>query len=204
MNPVNLKNIEKRTYMSYHQDGLIDIFIGVYVLAFASGIIANTVLELGTWFILPGILPALLVPVWISVKKQVTFPRIGYVKLKASGANKMTALFVGTLVAGVGMFFVFAMASTQSWALSIREVITANSMFFIGAGVLLTACLFGFTLGLKRLCGYGFLAMALFGAAHFIALPLEYILVALGVTIICYGFALLWKFIKKYPKNLGE
>jgi len=203
LSQVKLKDIEKRTYMSYHQDGLIDIFIGIYILAFASGILLNTFLELNTWFIFPAILPALLVPVWISAKKQITVPRIGYVKFKAAGANKMTAIFVGTMVAGVAMFFIFAFASTQSWALALRETIVANGMLFIGAGALLVTSLFGFTIGLKRLYGYGLLAMIFFAAAHFIAFPFEAILVIVGATIICCGFVLLYRFTKKYPLSQG-
>lgn len=201
---VNLKDVEKRTYMSYHQDGIIDIFIGIYVLAFAAGILLNTIFEFNLWFIFPGILPALLIPVWISLKKQITVPRIGYVKFKAAGANKITAMFVGLMVAGLGMFFVFAMVSPQGWTLTLRELIITNGMLFIGAGVLLVTSLFGFILGLSRLYGYGLLAMVLFAAAHFIVLPFEGIMVALGATILGCGFVLLWRFTQKYPLTPGE
>jgi len=34
----NLREIEKKAYMSYHQDGLLDIFVGVYILGFGLGI----------------------------------------------------------------------------------------------------------------------------------------------------------------------
>ena len=123
MNDINLKEIEKRTYISYHQDGLIDIFIGIYILLFATAILANNVLDLSTWFVIPAIFPALMVPIWIGLKKRITVPRIGFVKFKKAGAtNKLTVIFVGTLVAGVLVFFLFAFASTQSWALSLRNM----------------------------------------------------------------------------------
>ena len=77
MKEPNLKEVEKRTYISYHQDGLIDLVIGVYILLFAVGILLNTILELSTWFIIPAIFPALIIPIWISIKKRVTVPRIG-------------------------------------------------------------------------------------------------------------------------------
>ena len=204
MNQVNLKEVEKRTYMTYHQDGLIDIFIGVYVLLFAIGILVNNILDMSTWFVIPAIFPALMVPIWISIKKRVTIPRIGYVKFKAGGANRMTALFLGLMVAGLGMFFVFGFSSTQSWVLTLREVILSNSMVFVGIGGFIVASIFGYTIGLKRLYAYGLLALVLFTTVHFIAFPFEYILLTLGLVIIVWGSILLMQFTRKYPITNGE
>ena len=204
MNNVNLKEIEKRTFVSYHQDGLIDIFIGTYILLFAAAILVNDILDLSTWFIIPAIFPALMVPIWIALKKRITIPRIGYVKFKATGANKLTIIFIGTLVMGVFTFFLFAFASTQSWALELRTIITQNGMLFIGLGAFIISSLFGYTIGLKRLYGYGLLALALFGLLQFIVFPFEYILLAIGLTIITCGVSLLTRFVKKYPISSGE
>jgi hypothetical protein len=68
----SLKEIEKETYMSYHQDGLIDIFVGIYVLLFGLGILLSAVTDFSTWFIIPAIFPAVMVPIWISAKKRIT------------------------------------------------------------------------------------------------------------------------------------
>jgi hypothetical protein len=204
MNDVNLKRVEKRTYISYHQDGLIDIFIGAYVLLFATAILVNNILDLSTWFIIPGIFPVLMVPVWVALKKRITVPRIGYVKFKATGANKLTILFVGTLVAGVFAFFLLAFASTQSWALELRNIMTQNGMLFIAVGSFIISGLFGYTIGLKRLYVYGIITLAFFGLLHFIFFPFEYILFAIGLIIIISGIALLTRFVQKYPKAYGE
>ena len=204
MNDINLKDVEKRTYISYHQDGLIDIFIGTYVLLFAAAILVNNTIDFSTWFVIPAIFPALMIPTWISLKKRITIPRIGYVKFKATGANKLTSVFVGTLVAGVFAFFIFAFALTQSWALELRNIITQNGMLFIGLGSFIISSLFGYTIGLKRLFGYGLLALALFAILQFITFPFEYILFTIGSIIIICGIALLTRFVQKYPLPSGE
>jgi hypothetical protein len=205
MNDVNLKEVEKRTYISYHQDGLIDIFIGIYILLFATAILANNVLDLSTWFVIPAIFPALMVPIWIGLKKRITVPRIGFVKFKKAGAtNKLTVIFVGTLVAGVLVFFLFAFASTQSWALSLRNMMIENGMLFIGTGVFLISSLFAYTIGLKRLFAYGILALIIFGALQFIVFPFEYALLAFGLIVEVCGVALLTRFVKKYPLTSNE
>ena len=132
MKEPSLSEIEKKTYMSYHQDGLIDIFVGIYVLLFGSGILLNSVADFSTWFIFPAIFPAIMVPIWISVKKQITMPRIGYVKFRSGGANRLTAVFIGLLVAGLGAFMAFTFASTtQAWASVLRDLIVSYSMIII-------------------------------------------------------------------------
>lgn len=204
MKEPNLKDIEKRTYSSYHQDGLIDIFLGTYILVFATAILVNNILDLSTWFIFPTILPALLIPIWITLKKQITVPRIGYVKFKATGANKVTAVFIGTIVAGVFTFFLFSFASTQTWALELRNILIQNGVLFIGLGTFIISSLFGYTIGLKRLYGYGVLALILFGLLYFITFPFEYVLFVIGLIIFIYGAILLSRFMKKYPIHFGE
>lgn len=204
MNNVNLREVEKRTYSSYHQDGIIDIFIGTYIILFATSILVNNILDLSTWFVIPAIFPALIVPVWMALKKRITIPRIGYVKFKATGVNKLTSLFIGTLVAGVFAFFLFAFGSTQTWALELRNIVTQNGMLLIGLGAFIISSLFGYTIGLKRLYAYGALALALFGLLQFITFPFEYILFAIGLIIITCGIILLTRFVQKYPKTSGE
>jgi hypothetical protein len=92
----NLKEIEKRAYMSYHQDGLLDIFAGLYILGFGLGIIMDVLWEFGFGVIMPAILIATVLPIWIEAKRKITMPRIGFVNFGTRGANKLTAFDCGT------------------------------------------------------------------------------------------------------------
>jgi hypothetical protein len=202
---MSMREVEKSTYMSYHQDGLLDIFVGVYVLLFALGILLMTVTDFSMWFVIPGIFPAVMVPIWISVKKRITMPRIGYVKFGSRGANKVVAIFIGLMVAGLGAFMVVAFASrSQAWALTLRNLIVPNGMIIIGIGAASISSLFAYTMGLKRLCVYGLLALALFLAGHFITIPFEYSVLAIGLVIVINGCVLLMRFIRKYPLPQGD
>jgi len=200
----SLKAIEKRTYISYHQDGLIDIFVGVYVLLFGLGIFLRTLEDFSTWFVIPAIFPAVMVPIWVSAKKRITMPRIGYVKFGGRGANKLMAVFIGLLVAGLGAFMVFSFASSQGWALTVRNLIASNGMMIIGIAAFALSSLFAYTMGLNRLYAYGLLALVLFLAGRFIAFPFEYILLTIGLAVIMNGFVLLIGFIRKYPLPQGD
>jgi len=202
----SLKEIEKKTYMSYHQDGLIDVFVGVYILLFGSGILLNSVTDLSTGFVIPAIFPAIMIPIWISAKKRVTMPRIGYVKFGVRGANKMMAIFLGLAVAGLGVFMMFGLGASmgEGWALTLRDFLISNNMIIIGIAAATISSLFAYTMGLKRLYAYGLLSLVLFFTGHFITIPFEYILFTIGLAIIINGFVLLIQFIRKYPLTLGD
>jgi hypothetical protein len=200
----SLREVERRTYMSYHQDGVLDIFVGVYVLLFGLGISLMTVTEFSTWFVIPAIFPAIMVPIWISAKKRITMPRIGYVKFGSRGANKLMAVFLGLMVAGLGTFMAFSFSSSQAWALTLRNLIISNGMIVIGISSTCISGLFAYTMGLNRLYAYGILTLVLFLAGHFIAIPFGYLLLAIGLVMIINGFVLLTQFIRKYPLPQGD
>ena len=205
MKKSSLKEVEKKTYMSYHQDGLIDIFVGVYILSFALGILLFTVTDFSTWFVVPAIFPAIMVPIWISAKKQITMPRIGYVKFGSRGAPKLMAIFIGVMVAGLGAFMFLSFASrSQAWALALRNLIIPNGMIIIGIAAASISSLFAYTMGLKRLYAYGLIALALFLTGHFITILFGYFLVTIGLVILINGFVLLIRFIRKYPLTEGD
>jgi hypothetical protein len=203
----SLREVEKRTYMSYHQDGLLDIFVGVYVLLFGLGIfLGTTVADFSTWFVIPAIFPAVMLPIWISAKKRLTMPRIGYVKFGVRSAGKLMALLLGLMVAGAGLgaFMALSFASSQGWALAFRDLIISYSMIIIGVVAASISSLFGYTMGLKRLYGYGLLTLVLFLAGYFITFPFEYILLTIGLVIIINGVVLLMQFIRRYPLPQGD
>jgi hypothetical protein len=200
----NLKEIERRAYMSYHQDGLLDIFAGLYVLGFGLGIYMDIIWEFGFGVIMPGILVATVLPIWIAAKRRITMPRIGFVNFGIRGASKITAIFIGLMVAGLGVFFVFTLATSQSGSRQWLDLIFQNGMLIVGFGSLAVCILFGYSMGLKRLYAYGLLAIITLVIGHFRGVFFAYILMALGTTVIVTGFALLIDFIKKYPVKGDE
>jgi len=174
----SLREIEKKAYMSYHQDGLLDIFVGLYALAFGLGMIADKILEFGFGAIMPGILIAIVLPIWIQAKRKITMPRIGFVKFGTRGSNKLFALLLGLAVAGLGVFMLFGvfLATGQIGRPWWIEILFQYGMIWIGLGAAVIGSLFAYTMGLKRLYGYGLLTLALFVSGYFLNVPFEYLL----------------------------
>ena len=200
----NLKEIERKAYTSYHQDGLLDIFAALYILGFGIGIFMDVLWDFSFGVILPGILVAVVLPLWIAAKRKITMPRIGYVNFGTRGANKLTAVFLGLMVAGLGAFFAFTMATSQEGLRQWLDLIVQNGMLVVGFGTLAICALFGYSMGLKRLYAYGLLAAIALVTGHFVGIFFAYILMALGATVMIAGFALLINFVRKYPLKGGK
>jgi hypothetical protein len=199
-----LREIEKKAYMSYHQDGLLDIVIGLYALSFGLGIIADKTLEYGFATIMPAIMIAIVLPIWIHAKRKITMPRIGFVKFGTRGSNKLFALLLGLAIAGLGVSMLFAfMAMGQNGRPFWLDILFQYGVIWIGLGAAVIGSLFAYTMGLKRLHGYGLLTLALFASGYFLRIPFEYLLLAIGSVIIASGAALLTQFIRRYPLPKG-
>ncbi len=199
-----LREIEKKAYMSYHQDGLLDIVVGFYVLAFGLGIVADKILEFGFGAIMPSILIAIVLPIWIAAKRKITMPRIGFVKFGARGSSKFFAILLGLAVAGLGVSMLFAfMVMGQNGRPWWLEVLFQYGMIWIGLGAAVIGSLFAYTMGLKRLHGYGLLSFALLAGGYFLSIPFEYLLLVIGSVIIASGAVLLVQFIRRYPLTKG-
>ena len=198
-NKPNVREVERRTYMAYHQDGILDIFAGTYVLVFGLGLLVNALWDFRFGIIVPGIMVALLIPIWIAAKRKITLPRIGFVKFGASNPNRLMAVMIGLGVLGTAVLFVFMFATGGEGIPLWVTTITENSHILVGIVSLTICVLFGWATGLKRLFGYGLLSMALFLAASALGLLFIYMIVALGTTAIAVGFVLLIRFVRKYP-----
>jgi hypothetical protein len=193
----NLKEIERRAYMSYHQDGLLDIVVGVFILGFGVGIFLDMVWEFGFGSIMPAILIAVILPIWIAAKRKITMPRTGFVNFGTRGTNKLFAIFLGLMVAALGVFFAFTLfqGGQSPWL----NVIFQNGLIIVGIGSLAVCILFGYSMGLKRLYAYGLLALTVLVIGHFMSIFFAYLLVALGTAVLTTGCALLIAFVRKYP-----
>jgi len=71
---INLKDIQRKVYMSFFQDGLWDIFLGLFILGWGLAILTELAYLIGAFFI------GIYFTVW-GVKKWLTYPRIGYASL---------------------------------------------------------------------------------------------------------------------------
>jgi hypothetical protein len=193
---INLKEIERKAYTSYHQDGVIDITIAFTTLIFSAVVLSDM-----PW--IGGITGILAISIYAGLKKLVTIPRIGYVKFPQQRAQRILALTVVlglvSMVAGIFAFMQTTSSGTPDWLLFLID----NYMLTIGTVVAALFLLGGYALKTKRIYAYALLTLVMFVAGHFFDFPLYYYLTALGTLILAFGVFMMSRFIHKYPKATG-
>ncbi len=194
---VNLKEIERKVYTSYHQDGLIDTAIALIVLAFG----LMSVFDM-PW--MGGIFVVVGISFYAAAKKTLTVPRIGFVKLAAYRVKAMQTIAVGvfslTALLGVVAFMQIEGGGTPAWLLFAIE----NHMLVVGVSAAVSFCAAGYTFRINRMYGYALLAIVMFAAGHFLYYPLYYYMVLLGILILLSGLAMLIRFIRRNPPTTGS
>jgi hypothetical protein len=199
MNKINLKELERRAYLSYHQDGILDMFIGFSILLFGMWMLADMVY-------LAGAFVAIFTPIYAQVKKQITVPRLGYVKFASSRTAKSKRTILLLVIAGVLAFIpgVLLFITTESGVLAPIQLLIEYGMIVIGvAGMVLLAAV-AYISEIRRLYAYSALFFAIFTGGYFLSIPFVYYIMMLGAMIMVAGLYLLIRFLRMYPLPVGE
>lgn len=104
--PINLKEIEKKAFRSYHEDGLWDLYLGMMLMLMGSGsVIGGMMEERGGNFELWSIssmlvFAALIMAAFWAAKKFITVPRMGQVKFGPRGKIRRVRV---KIVAGISV-----------------------------------------------------------------------------------------------------
>jgi len=93
---INTKEIERRAYLTYHKDGIIDIYLGLLIVMLS--IVMLSTLFVGTeafmmWGGMAGTF-ALFPIFYRESKKRYTFPRLGYVKFSEKKGRSRNSIMM--------------------------------------------------------------------------------------------------------------
>lgn len=195
---INLRNLERQAYLSYHQDGVLDIFIGLSILLFGAWILADMAY-------LAGAFAAVFTPIYAQVKKQVTVPRLGFVKFGPTRTAKTQKTVLVLVLVGVMAFLpgVLLFATTEMGILAPIRLLIDYGMIVIGIAGAAVLSVVAYLSELRRLYVYAALVLTLFVSGHFLTAPLPYYLMTLGTIILLSGLYLLIAFQRKYPLPTG-
>ncbi len=195
---INLRNLERQAYLSYHQDGILDIFIGFSILLFGAWILADMAY-------LAGAFVAVFAPIYAQLKKQVTVPRLGFVKFGPTRTAKTQKTVLVLVLAGVMAFLpaVILFATTEMGILAPIRLLIEYGMIVIGVAGAAILSVVAYLSELRRLYAYAALVLILFTSGHFLTAPLPYYLMTLGTAILLPGIYLLINFQRKYPIPTG-
>ena len=149
---IDLKQLERKVWTSFHADGLLDIFLGCIILMFALAPFLNR-MGLGDFWS-----SAVFVPFWAAIlalvvllRKRVVIPRIGLVRFGQTRRKRLAKfnilIFIALSVSLILGIISLKDSMTQAWVHNLRFI----------AVVLVCFGLAGYFLGVIRLYIYGLL-----------------------------------------------
>jgi len=194
MMDVNLKEIQRKVYMSFFEDGIWDIFLGLFILGWGLAILTEAAYLPGVSFI------GIYFCIW-GIKKWLTYPRVGYVKFSSTSRRRITTRFVILLMAvlllGLLVGLLMGTGFRPQW-LSDYFPLFFNGMLAI------IVCIAAYWVRVHRFYLH---AVLIFLAAVFhqwLDIQWEFGFIGAGSIILLIGLGLLINFLRKYPKITEE
>lgn len=192
---MNLKELERKAFTSYHGDGILDIFAGAWIFVFGMlGIYSDKV-----WA--AGMFPVWGLPVWAAMKKRITVPRIGYVKFGHKRISKIQKVFffLHFLVYACAVV-VILMADAHNTPAWVETLLTDYPVLVFGISVTLLFFVCVWTLNIRHFFIYGIVTLLVSVGGHlFTSVPWGYFPVVLGIIIMGAGVGLFTQFLRTYP-----
>jgi hypothetical protein len=199
---IDLKRLERKAYLSYHQDGLLDIALGLWIFLLGTSMGAGK----------PVLI--VLVPMFIlglaGAKKAITIPRIGYVKFGPARQKEAAAagILVGVVLLPIVLIGILILRGyitlPPEWMAWAEEYFMSG--FAVVGGGLMGAL--AFLLGIRRLYAYAalILVVSVVGYLLHTTAPPLFVMIAGALIMLC-GLVVLVRFVRKYPivaEEVGE
>jgi hypothetical protein len=193
MSPTDdFKQLERRAYLSYHQDGVIDIIVGLAMLGFGTYLaIDQLIFMLAAWLFLAAYVP---------LKRRITVPRFGYIEFgpeRTHSQRKRGLISMTFLVILVAFILLVGIPGVLPGEVLTTLRIYSELLF----GITFAFLLFGAALmsELMRFYAYAGLAVLLTALAYWLGMPAYAYTLALGGMILLSGMWMLARFLRRYP-----
>ena len=189
-----LQTIQRKVYMTFFEDGVWDIFLGLFVLGWGLSILTE-----GTS--LPAILFVVLYSAVWGIKKWLAYPRIGYVKFSSTSRRMVKGRFIGiltlVLLLGVVMAVLWGIGTRPQWLVDYSPLLF-NGMLAV------VVCVAACWARVNRF--YLHAALIFLGAPLRVWLGInwEFGFIGAGGIITLIGLVFLIRFLGKYPKVAQE
>ena len=205
-NENDLKELERKTFLIYYQDGLWDMLLGLTLIAFGIG--------MALYDLLPRILNSLFgLIIWsigfvgfLLAKSYLIRPRMGIVKYRSERKMQLKVILIITIVCVILTITALILTITDTFnfaKLGIGIAVIFGVMPFLIFGsmaylmnyyrLFIHAGIFSVAIFLNEILsqfGYGLIGNICFGSG--------------GLIILVIGIVYLVKFLKKYPPYRGE
>jgi len=195
---MDMKEIERQVYLSYSEDGLIDIAIGVVIAGWGLMLIQE---PKG----LIGLLGLLGLGIWYMGKRLITIPRIGIIEPSQKMERRLTNMAVFLVVLGL-LIFAGILVMRSIGVMEFSNYSLAIVGLVLAGGVAALA----FLLNTSRMYLYAAIIFVSFAGGEILAQYITSVdafalaVIAGGGLILIAGIMVLVRFLRKYPRPQME
>jgi hypothetical protein len=192
----SIKQLNRKTYLAFHRDGIIDILIGLTFFGF------------GLWLLLDNVLFTYIS--WLSfgvyryMKKTITIPRFGYVRFEEDKKQSILLFGFGIILLVLLLVARFYLLETDLSDLFISSFLRKNHVYIMSSIGAVLLMIFGFWRGIYRFGGYGFLLFGTLVIFFLEGIPGRNALFMMGGLMFAVGLILLVTFIQRNPVQSRE
>lgn len=178
--PLNLKEIERKAFRSFYQDGIWDIFFGLMMFAMYAFTLFNEMENNGLRVIGLILIEIMAVMFLIFGKKYITIPRLGNVEFGKARKRKLVyilVLNVFTLIVGLGLYRASDWLSLDTPK---SELLTPLGF---GIWIAFLTSLMAFFLDFDRLYIYALIYGATFASVMLLDIPILFLVASLLILL---------------------
>ena len=195
---LNMNDIKRQVYLSYSEDGLIDLAIGLVIFGFGTLLMFDV-----PW--LGGVVGAIPLLIWYLGKRYLTIPRIGTIQPGKTMKKQFMGFSVSMIAIGLGALVLFILIAGSG-----ENLLADHPLALFGLILALGISALGLVMKTNRLHLYAFLVFASMAGGDILNKSIEtmdvYLLsvIIAGGIIIIAGCIVLIGFLQKYPVVLME
>ncbi len=185
--------LRRRAYLEYHQDGVLDILIGLCVIGFGLNMLADSsALSILSW------MPIIF---YVPLKNRITVPRFGFARFDSDRSRSVRAsmgILSCVLMLGLLMgVYLFTVGDKMPSAFDV--FLQKYHMLVLGGLAALALVGAAAVAGLKRLYVYAALTLTIIIAGIEFGIRSPYYVIAIGSIMLLTGLWLLIRFLQNHP-----
>ena len=190
---VDLEALKRKLYMSYHQDGILDLAVGLSILGFG----ISMAMDVGVTIVFAWIGLILYAP----LKSAITISRMGYVQFETEAKQKSNLLYL--LLLGLGVLALFfglvAFLRSDNLPTDFEGWLSQYHMLLLGALPAVALAVTAWRTGVSRLLVDALLIIGIILVGIWLQWPEPTYVMVTGGVLSLIGFGLLARFVRKYP-----
>jgi len=179
-------------FSAYHEDGLIDIFLGIFLIFVSAAFWNKLTFMAGIW-------AAILIPLWTSARKGITRRRVQF----GSQQNGLSGMFLITMVGlfAFGVLAALILTLGRDRLPGLLDFLDQYIHLIFGGMLSIVLLFLAAGLSTPRLTLHALACAATFAIGNILAWPLFISMGILGIASFTIGIFIFVRFLRQHPER---